>query len=717
MTSKNSFWVSCKENHKRRVWVWIVAVLSQLLLYGGVAMIYLSRIKGFYAEGSYRTLQDFKEAMYQAAKDALGFSDNLYGFVFLLGAVIGMQGFSYLYDKRKVDVYHSVPVSKNRRFAVVYVNGLAIWLFANLSGLLLGAAIAASQGAVNAEVLADMGLAFVWNLFMFLAYYHMMILAVMLTGSRFMTVFVFLVFVLYELCVNSLAESMRFAFFKTASNYYLSSQPKLSVAYDCSRNIWDLKRMSDAASKAGTAMPIVAKWAAIAAVFLGLAYLAYRKRPSEAAGKAVAFPFIEPLLKVAVAVPVALMAGILVYDTSYQNEVLWVAGMLAGGLIFCAAMEVLYDFDIRSLFRHPLSSGIALAGVLAIFCIYKWDLFGYDSYVPAQNKVESIAIAPDGYYDSYYDEELSYVDASVYGKEHMFLTDTAPVLKLAEAAQQADIEKMSEQRPVKVLYRLKSGRQTEREIQVDYDDPETAELLNQIFQTKAFKEGIFQAMSDERYCDRVEGIAYTNGAVRVAVPKEEAKRLQDAWNRDMEQFDFKMARKEYPSGMICLEYGNYTQRELFVYDSFENTIAVLEEHEAYYPAQLEAADIDSVTVTCYHNELKEPTVDMPIYRNSRAEAELALGRSSQELDSYVNYAMQETFYDEEQIAQILPHIYSADVTVPWKSYKGMEDNYSVEIVFKKDSVYPYQRGNYYFVYNFWAGQVPDFVAEATAYTE
>ena len=96
MTSKNSFLASCKENQKRRVWVWIVAVLSQLLLYGGMTMIYLSRIKGVYANGGFKTPNAFKEGMCQAARDALGFSDNLYGTIFLLAAIIGMQGFSYL---------------------------------------------------------------------------------------------------------------------------------------------------------------------------------------------------------------------------------------------------------------------------------------------------------------------------------------------------------------------------------------------------------------------------------------------------------------------------------------------------------------------------------------------------------------------------------------------------------------------------------------------
>ena len=87
MTSKNSFWDSCKENHKRRIWVWIVAVLSQLLVYGGMTMIYLSRIRGFYEQGNFRTPAEFQQAMCQAARDALGFSDNIYPIVFVLSLI------------------------------------------------------------------------------------------------------------------------------------------------------------------------------------------------------------------------------------------------------------------------------------------------------------------------------------------------------------------------------------------------------------------------------------------------------------------------------------------------------------------------------------------------------------------------------------------------------------------------------------------------------
>lgn len=709
MTSKNSFLASSRENHKRRVWVWIVAVLSQLLLYGGMMTIYLSRIRGVYANGGFKTPEAFKEGMCRAARDAIGFSDNLYGVIFLLSAIIGMQGFSYLFDRRKVDMYHSVPESKNRRFAVVYINGIVIYLAANLSGMVLGTVIAASQGAVNMDVLANAGLAFVWNLFLFLAFYHMMVLAVMLTGNRFVTVCAFLTFVLYEYGLQTQISALKRLFFTTYSEYYMVAEPKLSVIYDCSLHIWNIKNAQNAAEAAAIAMPIVAKWILIGTVFFGLSYLAYKKRPSEAAGSAIAFPFLKPVVKVAVAIPVALMAGMVVYDTSYQNELLQIIGMLAGGVIFCAAAEVLFDFDIRSIFRHLFSSGVAIVSILAIFCVFKWDVFGYDNYIPAQNKVESIAISADGYYDSYWDENRQYFEKSDFEKENMFLTDVSPVLALVESARGADPEKMSDARSVQILYRLTSGRTVARSIWVDYDDPGTEELLNRIFRTDAFKEGVFQGITDDTSYANLVRITYTNGPARAVIPVEEAGRLREAWLKDMEQFDFTLVRHNRPCGILYFHYGDYNKRQWVVYDGFENTVSALKKLEAYYPMELDAADVESVTVTCYHNELaeQENPVDYGIEARAVAETE-AWGDT--------DYTVSETFYEEEQIAKILPNIYSNWIDVPWGNYKEMDDNYSVEVMFKRDTAYPYERDSYYFTYSFYADRVPDFVAEATAYT-
>ena len=211
MTSRNSFWASSVENHKRRIWVWIVAVLAQIAAYVGVLTVYLSRVRMWNAEGAYRKAEEYQKALYQATQDALGFQDNLLPILIGLAIIIGMQGYSYLYDQKKVDMYHSVPVDKNRRFMVIYLNGIIIYLTTTLASLLTGVVLAAVQRAVNDEVMAVIGLGFLWNLLMFLVLYHTVILSVMLTGNRFITLFVAGTFALDEMMLYVRLNTLQYA--------------------------------------------------------------------------------------------------------------------------------------------------------------------------------------------------------------------------------------------------------------------------------------------------------------------------------------------------------------------------------------------------------------------------------------------------------------------------------------------------------------------------
>lgn len=408
MTSKKSFWASSKENHKRRIWVWIVAVLAQLMAYVGVLTVYLSRINRWNREGSYKTHDIYREAMYQAAKDALGFQDNLMLILLFLAVVIGMQGFSYLYDRKKVDLYHSVPVDRNRRFAVVYVNGIIIYLASALAGIVIGTVEAAIQGAVNGSVLATIGFGFLWQLLFFLVMYHTVILAVMLTGNQFVGIGVAGGLVLYETFLYYLINSMMSAFFQTVSGFYVGHMPKLSVLEDYIDNVWHIKQAGDLKEVARLVLPYLGKWFILAVVILAAAWICYRKRPSEAAGKAMAFPIIGQILKVAAVIPVSLGIGMWVHNAAYGSTVLTLASMIGSGVIACAAVEVIFDFDLKSLFRHLATSGIAVAGIVGVFLIFKLDLFGYDEYLPQADKLDSIALNVD-YYGRFWDEDFNYV--------------------------------------------------------------------------------------------------------------------------------------------------------------------------------------------------------------------------------------------------------------------------------------------------------------------
>ena len=125
MTSKNLLSVRLKENNKRRVFTWVVSFLTQLIAYEGILTVYLSRIRANKSNGVYATVEQYVKEMNGAVEDALGFQGIVYPcLVLVLAVFIGIQGFSYLYDRKKIDMYYSVPVSAKSRFAVVYINGI-----------------------------------------------------------------------------------------------------------------------------------------------------------------------------------------------------------------------------------------------------------------------------------------------------------------------------------------------------------------------------------------------------------------------------------------------------------------------------------------------------------------------------------------------------------------------------------------------------------------
>lgn len=714
MTSKNSFWANSLENQKRRIWVWIVAFLMWLLNYVGVLTVYLSRIKYWYGEGAYRNLEEFQKAFVQAAQDALGFQESLFITVAISAVIIGHQGFAYLNDRRKVDMYHSVPVSKKRRFFVIYVNGIIIYLTAALFSLVIGTVVAAKQGAVTGSVLAVIGIAFVWNLIWFLVIYHTMILAVMLTGNNFVALCAFAVLSVYEYVLYSCIRTFKYNFFERVNDYYVPFGTKLSVLDDYTSHTYELKSMSKPQEMAQAALPYLGKWVILALVLFIAAYVCYNKRMSEAAGKAIAFRKIKPVIKILVVVEVSMIVGGIVRDAAYENDMLMLTGMIVGAVICCAVMEVIYEFDLKCILHHWISSCAAVLCVLAVFCIFKFDLLGYDSYVPDADQVESVLFEPNADYGNYWNEELEYVSRNSYLMEHMHITAVEDVLTLARKDQQESYESMNDPRRVEVVYHLKSGRDVERAFWVDFDNPANEELLNHIIGSKEYREGMYQIVQDDAFCDKVKTITYSNGCVSNALLLEDAETLREAYLKDLEQMDFSLLRKNFACGTINFGTPNYMSIEYPVYDTYSNVISYLKERGVYYPVWLDAENIASITVTNYHNEM---------YANEEGEFadpasyNLYSGTMATAVDVYGAYedlTVQETFYEKEQIEEIIKHIYPCYLPSNWNDVQAFDSNYIVNVEFKKDSDYPYDRTQYYFNYSIFAGQVPEFVAEATA---
>lgn len=729
MTSKSLFLVNSKENHKRRGWVWIVSMLVQLAFYPGIMTVYMSRIRVRHSMGEFRAAASYKDALLDAAADALGFKLQAPYVVGLLAIMIGIQGFSYLYSRKKVDMYHSVPIPSKSRFAVVYINGIVIYITTYLLSIIPAVGIAVMNGAIGGKALIECGLAVVLNILYFLAIYHAAILAVMLTGNIFITGGVTMALLCIDFFLVSMLDGMRTYFFRTADMYFADTDMKLGLFWTYKEEVYRWKTEIHLPNIINTLLPFFLKCAVYAAIFGILAYLCYKKRPSEAAGRAIAFPAVKPVLKVVLSVTAGITACSVLYGSvfgymgirgadygalSVGQALLLCGGSVLAAIICCGAIEAVYEFDIRAVIKHIASTCVSAVIVAAIFCIYNFDLFGYDRYVPDPEKVESAAVF--FFYDqSYFEFEESdgsfrYVSEIDWMKDNMFVTDIDAVCSLIENDREIDgnLESMEDGRQISVLFRLKSGREVSRRYAVDFADASTEELLNRIIGTKEFREGYYQIFKAEDIVQRNNWkISYSNGIMHTDLSVEAVK-LREAWMKDMEGFDFSLARNNRQCGYLDFAIPK-TSREwrLPVYESFENTIAYLEEEGVYVPAKVRAEDVASITVVNWNHDMQDGDA-WDSYNTGSESADLYY--------SQTEYRIRKTYDTPDEIAEIIDVIFPGELcyTWRWNDKNGYEDNYDVYITFKPDTEYYYIPDSDYGC-EFISGQVPEFVQEDTTY--
>ncbi len=113
------------------------------------------------------------------------------GMTALPGALItGLAGFRFVFHKRMVDLYHSLPVKRSTLYGVCYVDGILLWfvpfVVCMLSACAMGGSFVYSLGGIQAlgHMLQKALLSFLVLTLAYLLVYHMVLVAVMLSGTR-----------------------------------------------------------------------------------------------------------------------------------------------------------------------------------------------------------------------------------------------------------------------------------------------------------------------------------------------------------------------------------------------------------------------------------------------------------------------------------------------------------------------------------------------------
>lgn len=715
-----------KENNKRRLWVWSLFLLGFVVLFPTYTALVINRIISrsqvlfeTYEKGI--AGQMLHERLIAGMCSTYGISRIMALITAGAALLSAVQGFSYLYSKKKVDFYMGMPIKRKRRFLYIWINGILIYVVPYLTGLIVSMMIAAHNGAVDRRVFYEAGTAFYTNILFYLCIYHMAILAVMLTGNIIITGFGFLVFCLYEYAVRMALMGYKYLFFQYFSSYGMQIKPVLSPFFMYQS-------------------PVKLFLFALAAG--ALAYICYLKRPAEAAGKSMTFEITKPVIKILLVVPTALLAGLFISDTvefSPESSMKGIGYVLFSIVLVIvigsALIQVIYEFDIRGVFHKKIH--IVVSGVLTalIFIVFYYDLTGYDEYIPRQKDIESVAFVPD-YYDmtwngsAYFDSDGSFMTELEYADKYMRLSNVAEVCELAELsmkeydaflrrvqAEGYDEEQKEYWSYATLIYHMKNGRSVARAVWVNVNDDRTVQLLDTIVGSEEFKKGYMPGASQnlDRIFEQEDekkkiSAIYGNGIYTRKMSEKEAMEFLAVYRKDLALANFSKIRDSIPKAMFSLNVEkdmsdnisntwqgiSQTVRtdtvSMFIHPFYEESIAWLKEHGYYMNDQLYAEDVARIQVVNHNLEQQD---------------------ISGETDTRV-YA---DYTNKDEIDRIVECVYPDEIVYAynWDNRRDYDKNYEVIVYFNADSEINREYGTYAYYY-FLEGQIPDFVEEETSYT-
>lgn len=585
MILKNSFLADICENMKRRNWVFSISFLLFLCYFPWTLILAFNNIRTSYDNRMHSA--GIEKEMKQMAESVLHLNLLLPVFVIGLAILLGIQGFSYLHDKRQVDFYHSQPVKRSRRFFVLWLNGILVFVITYLINLFLGTVAAASYGAIDFSMICGALSSFLLYFLLFLAVYHLAVLATLLTGNTLVSLLAVGVFLGYELAARAMTTLMASSFFLT---YGWGEEEKIFDTL-CSP-IVDFYQYVSAinygnSNKGETYGETVGKLLIQILLFGGLCFYCYKKRNLESHGKSISFSILKEPLRFLLLLLFGSAGSMAIYNIAGKSLLLGIFGGIFFVLLGHGILQVIYEVDFRAIRKRWKTMLLSLAAVILVFLGFRYDLSGYDRRIPRKEKVESIylLLEAEGHTGGVHVlEDGTEIYGDNYTRNHMELKELDLIYNLLDQRAKIgmdDLEERQELDYLHIIFRLQNGKTESRKLYMNYEDH--FELLDQIYHLEEYQLSNQQPL-EEDFISRFRVILaeYENGISSKIIKDVDLEFLMEAYKKDLAASEYKEVYYELPVGKIRLsgiglrntEYRN--NWELLVYDSYENTINILE---------------------------------------------------------------------------------------------------------------------------------------------
>ena len=663
MTSGSLYFKLLKEDFRRRLWaVALVFLAFFFTLPIGLALnMENAANSNYYRYNDYEpfiqdgTMTDLQykarllELKTEVVLNGVEYGNGMIAFLMITAAVvIGVSSFAYLHNKKKVDFYHSIPVRREALFGAQFSGGIFMVGAAYGFNLLLLTGVALSYGVPAGRILGAMAGGWALNMLYYALMYSVAVAAMMMTGNIVVGVLGTGVFFFFLPGVMMLLGWYCETFFVTTARYMWSS--------DQSPFTWGVRYLSPFSVyinsfgwKMNELVKHVPELICTILAFLAVATLdleLYRKRPSEAAGKAMAFKKSMPPVRILLVLGIGLAGGMFFW--SLQSRLRWgLFGTMVSVVLTHCIVEIIYHFDFKKMFCHRLQLGLCLAAGILAFLSFRYDWYGYDSYIPSKEEIVSASLdigvdsswLSDKTFETGSDGKLQrrYADPYEYIEENMVLTDKEAVMSMVEEGRKRALEGRDERLGIRkavaridgyhsnaarsigeadgptsiflamktgskedseqekfetnmtVCYRLANGREVRR----SYSLPLSAVMdsYEALYRQDAYKEGMYRILSQEP--GQVKQVLYREADQVMDVSQDS--RVQEAvlkaYQQDMRELTVEERLVEMPVGSLVFmtdQENTYLQQQRQAARSSFGGIAryQVEDVSQYWPVYL-----------------------------------------------------------------------------------------------------------------------------------
>ena len=498
----------------------------------------------------------------------------VYGvFAMAFGAYLAFDFLRYMHSKRETDFYDSMPIRRQTWFKVLFTSCFLLFFVLSAVTTAIETAIVFGTGYGSLAILQVILWNFICMLGAFLVTWFTTALAMIMTGHSIIAFLGFGVFTCYvPLILANLIPTYCARFFDTyvyqdpnPNIYYFSP---VTVVYKMT-NSWYEWIIKD------HWMYMIGCF--VFALVIGIiAYILFLRRPSEAAGRAMAFEKANNVIRFMIVIPLTLYAGLFLEEMATMTSTAWlIFGIVFGGFLLHGIMECIFQFDIKALIskKRQLLATIILC---IVFVFVFWiDLFKYDEYIPDAEDVKIVKIDSNlfGWMNSEWDIERDWIQGDL-------VKDALTVVKEIRDSEMPSEDEYYYMDNVTFTYVLKNGREVKRDY--TYDASKASETLSKLYANEDVKDDYCVLYNIDR--NDILALSVSNGISDMELQLSDAELNQfiDIYLDEYSKLELKqvLSEKKLFELNVGFQVGDEehpTSEWYDIYASFTNTIAFLKE--------------------------------------------------------------------------------------------------------------------------------------------